>query len=123
MEIEKYNSLGFRQISQKFGLDFLVLFGSRSNRLANEMSDCDIGYVSDMNIDITIEHQIVERLKKEFNSPKIDLINLRRASPLLAKKALFDGKLIVENTNHSFAKEQIRSYHHYVETKSLRSLR
>lgn len=123
MAREKYNRLGIKQISQQYGLNFLVLFGSQSNGLANETSDYDIGYTSNGNIDISTEHQIVERLKKEFNNPRIDLINLRRTSPLLAKKALFNGKLIFENTNHSLAKEQIRAYHNYVETKPLRGLR
>ena len=117
------NNSAFKQIAQKFGLNFLVLFGSQSNGLANAQSDYDFGYSSNENIDFVVEHQIVSNLKNILNHSKIDLINLRDTSPLLAKKALFEGKLLTENIPQSFAKEQIRAYHNYVETKSLRELK
>ena len=116
------NTKKFDKIAQEFGLSFLVLFGSQANGLANDKSDYDIGYVSDENIDIDQEHKITQLLKNEFRSSRVDFVNLHQTTPLLAKKALFDGKLIVENKDHSFANEQIRAYHNYVETKPLRNL-
>lgn len=122
METIKNNKSKFDQITQKYGLDFLVLFGSRANGLANHNSDYDVGYSSDQDIDIETQFQLTESLKKVFDCPKVDLVNLRRTSPLLAKKALFDGEIMSENTPHSFAYQQIRAYHNYVETKPLRQM-
>src|SRR3990167_8407691 len=121
MEI-KYNNLALKQIAKKYGLDFLVLFGSQSNGIANKHSDYDIGYSADEDIDLQTEYQLSENLKKALDHDKIDLVNIGRVSPLLAKKALLDGKLLAENIPQSFAKEQIRAYHNYIETKPLRKL-
>ena len=114
------NNKKIDEITQEFGLDFLVLFGSQANGLANSQSDYDIGYVSDKEIDINQEYKITQQLKNKFNNSKVDLVNLNHTTPLLAKKALFDGKLLVENKKHSFANQQIRAFHNYVETKPLR---
>lgn len=111
----------YAKIAQKYNLGFLVLFGSQANGLANEQSDYDIGYLSNNDIDYKIEFKLSENLRDELKCKKIDLVNIRHASPLLAKKALFEGKLLTENIPHSFALEQIRAYHNYVETKALRS--
>lgn len=123
MDKVKCNNLTFKQIAQKFGLDFLVLFGSQSNGLVHKQSDYDIGYSSNEKIDFNAEYQITMRLKDALNHSKIDLVDVRRASPLLAKKALLEGELLAENIPHSFAQEQIRAYHNYVETKPLRELK
>ena len=122
MEQVIINNNKIDKITQEFGIDFLVLFGSQVNGLANGQSDYDVGYVSDKNIDINQEYKITQQLKNKFDNSKVDLVNLNHTTPLLAKKALFDGKLLVENKKHSFANEQIRAYHNYVETKPLRNL-
>ncbi|KKP88219.1 MAG: hypothetical protein UR93_C0019G0014 [Berkelbacteria bacterium GW2011_GWA2_35_9] len=123
MEKRKYNSPEFKHLSQQYGLNFLVLFGSHASGLANQLSDFDIGYSADNDIDIETEHQITTKLKNILNNPKVDLVNVRKTTPLLAKKALLEGALLAENTPHSFANDQIRAYHNYVETKPLRELK
>ncbi len=110
-----------KKIAQKYKLNYLVLFGSRANNTARPNSDFDIAYSSRQNIDYKEEVFLAEELSRALNikAKKIDLVNTKNASPLLAKEIADNGILLAEFTPNSFDNFQIYAFMIYVEAKPL----
>lgn len=105
-----------------FGVEFFVAFGSQTNGLTHKESDFDLAYLTDQPLNYATEYSLNQKIQALFPDCEIDLVDLRQATPLLQKKALFEGDLLVELKAHSFAKFQITAGQNYFETKPLRDL-
>lgn len=113
-----------KKIIEKYQINFIVLFGSQAENKVHKKSDLDLAYSPKILLDYKKEYNLLQELKKTINSTiEIDLIDLNNASPLLAKKIAFEGKLLAENTTHSFAYFQMYAFKVYVEAKPLIALR
>lgn len=110
------------QLGTQYELDFVVLFGSQVTGRTHPESDIDLGYTSREPLPLTKRQQLEDELQQLFAPTPMELIDLRIASPLLQKKALLDGKILVELTPHSFVLAQMQAYRLYLETQPLRAL-
>lgn len=122
MEISDFQKLAIQKIARKFTIAFLVAFGSQITKQMHPESDFDVAYFSRQPLNQEQEFILGQKLSEIFPKLKIDLVDLRQATPLLKKKILFDGKLLVEIIPHSFAFAQINSAQEYFDTKPLRDL-
>lgn len=122
MEINQEIIKQLKNIGENFGVDFFVAFGSQTNGLTHKESDFDLAYLANQPLNYATEYNLNQKIQTLFPDCEIDLVDLRQATPLLQKKVLFEGNLLVELKAHSFAKFQITAGQNYFETKPLRDL-
>jgi len=106
-----------KQIAKANDLRLVILFGSRAGGAIHKESDIDIGVLPDKNL--TFEQEI--NLSAEFFnvSNKIDLTNLRKAPPLLMKKAIDNCIVLYEKHPTDFSIFEIRALNYYKEAQPL----
>lgn len=79
------NTKKLREIAEKYSLKLLLLFGSRvgNKKFLHRESDFDVAYLSGKNLGLTEEAELTCDLMSIFRNEKIDLVNLKKASPFL----------------------------------------
>ena len=116
-----------RQIAKKYHLIFLVVFGSEAEGKLHKKSDLDLAYSASHELDYRREYELIQALRKilggKIGKMEIELVNLRKISPLLMKNIAFKGKLLTELAPHSFARFQMYAFKLFVEAKPLLRLR
>ncbi|NWG04853.1 MAG: nucleotidyltransferase domain-containing protein [Syntrophaceae bacterium] len=104
-------------IFKEEGLQLVLLFGSVASGKEYKKSDIDLGFLFDRPIDIlALTNRVIQLLKTD----KVDVVDLRRASPLLKFSAIRQGKLLFEQTLGLFNVFQSLTFRIYVDTKKLR---
>ena len=94
-----------------------MLFGSVATGKVNKKSDIDLAFLFDKPIDMLALTNRVIRLLRTDN---IDVIDLRRASPLLKYSAVRHGKPLYEREPGMFNEFYSLAFRMYVDTKKLR---
>lgn len=94
-------------IAQKYGLRFIVLFGSVARGGIHEESDIDIGVFTERPITFSKRLKLWLELSELFRA-EIDLAVLNHAEPVFGLEVSRDGKLLYEGKK--FAWENWRSY-------------
>lgn len=96
---------GIEEIAKQYGLKLVVLFGSRARGDATQKSDYDIGLYGNR---VLTEEEMVA-LQNEFSSllktDAIDLVDIKRASPLLKVKVFEAFEVLYEDD--PFLKHQL----------------
>jgi len=84
------------QITKKYDLDLLLLFGSRlkDEKYLHSESDFDIAFLSKRKLNLMEETKLIYDLMPIFNSDKIDLVNLKKAGSLLLKQIFENHKVL-----------------------------
>jgi predicted nucleotidyltransferase len=102
----------------------IIAFGSRVKGRANEMSDFDFGVLSEKPLSLSertnLAHHVSKKLK--INEDKIDLVDLRTASPILKFEVARTGKLI-EGQAFDFIRFKVRAMKEYQDTAKFRRIR
>jgi len=83
-----------------------VLFGSRAKGVARAESDWDVGLIVSAPVDWFA-------WMAELGSivgGRVDLVDLARAPPLLAHRAVTEGKVLLDRSGHEFASLALRKY-------------
>ena len=106
-------------IAQKFGLRFIVLFGSVARGRTHEESDIDIGVFTERPITFNERLKLWLELSQLFRA-EIDLAVLNHAEPVFGSLVSRDGKLLYEGKKYVW--ENWRSYktRQYWDTKKFR---
>jgi predicted nucleotidyltransferase len=99
------------------GLRLVLLFGSVASGKEYQESDIDLGFLFDKPIDILV---LINRVIQLLKTDRVDVIDLRRASPLLKYSAIRQGKVLFEQTPGLFNIFQSLTFRIYVDTKKLR---
>lgn len=98
-------------------LRLLVLFGSLARGLAGPRSDVDVAALSDGATDLDALYMaLAPRLK----AARLDLVDLRRAGPLLAFQVARSGVTLFERSPGLFREFQSLASRRYADTKRLR---
>jgi len=95
-----------------------VLFGSRARGQATPASDWDVGLV----VSKPIEWLRWMGELEEVVEGRVDLVDLARASPLLAHRAATQGKVLLDRTGHEFARFASLALRKYWDTAKFRRL-
>ncbi len=113
---EKFNEL--IEISKKYDLLMLVLFGSYSKNMQNKNSDVDLAFLSKENFDEKKYFNLRNEILDVLIINKLDLIDLKKTCDLLIKKEIFkEGICIYEEKGGLFDDYAITSYMSYLDFK------
>lgn len=100
------------------GLRFVLLFGSTlSEGAQHPHSDIDLAFSFEQPVDLL---DLSNRIIRLLRTDNVDVIDLKRASPLLQFSAAKTGTLLYERSPGLFATFYSLAFRRYVDTKKLR---
>ena len=102
------------------GLQMVLLFGSQGSGRTHPESDIDLAVLCEEPVDLLHLTNWVSRL---LHTDRVDVIDLRRANPLLGFSAACQGKVLYERVPGQFHSFCSLSFRRYVDTKKLRDTR
>ena len=104
-------------IFQDKGLQLALLFGSAASGKMHKQSDIDLAFLFNTPANVlSLTNKIIQLLHTDH----IDVIDLRRASPLLKFSIMKHGMLIYEREPGIFNEFYSLAFRMYVDTKKLR---
>ena len=98
-------------------LELLILFGSAARERIRETSDVDVAVRCDAAADLDA---LFMALAPRLKSDRLDLVDLRRAGPLLAFEVARSGYVLFERTPGLFREFQSLAFRRYADTRKLR---
>jgi len=99
------------------GLQLVLLFGSSVTGNRHRQSDIDLGFLFDGEPDIlALTNKVIRLLKTD----KVDVVDLKKASPLLKFSASRSAEILFEKTPGLFNAFSSLAFRRYVDTKKLR---
>jgi len=98
-------------------LRLVILFGSAASGKTHRNSDIDIAFLFEKSVDIL---ELTNTAIRLLHNDNVDVIDLRRASPLLKFSAVKKGKLLFEKTPGEFNEFYSLAFRMYVDTQKLR---
>ena len=98
-----------------YGLDLVVMFGSRARGEPRGDSDTDIAVRSSRSLSRDEELTIAAELDKVY--PNVDLCDIRKASPLLLGAIGNDAKLVYQARESLFEEFKIFAWNQYMDFK------
>ena len=116
---EKKLKKEIKKIAQKYNLELILLFGSRLDKKIHQESDFDVAYSGRRNLNLNQEAKLIIDLSPIFKSENIDLVNLKKASPLLLYAITKDCKVIFEEDSLIYDNLRAYAFKKYIETKPL----
>lgn len=110
-----------REIAEKYDLKLLLLFGSRAGnkKFLHKESDFDVAYLSQKDLDLEEEAKLVCDLMPVFKSEKIDLMNLKKASPFLFYSIFQNCRILYADDPLLFYYLRSYAFKRYIEAKPL----
>lgn len=108
-----------KKIAQKYFLELLLLFGSQASKIIHKESDFDVAYLNERDLTLEEEAELIIRLSPIFKSENIDLVNLKKAPPLLFYAIFENCEILYEKEPLIFANLRAYAFKKYIETKPL----
>ncbi|MEK7460644.1 MAG: nucleotidyltransferase domain-containing protein [Patescibacteria group bacterium] len=111
-----------KKLAKNYQLELLILFGSQITGRIHRESDFDIGYISRLQLTSEDEGHLIIALMpivEQQDERVINLVNLKRVTPLLLFAATKSAQIFYEHTPITFAALRAYSFKQYFETKSL----
>ncbi len=99
------------------GIKLVLLFGSVVSGKVHKQSDIDLAFLFDKPMDILALTNKVIRL---LHTDNVDVVDLKRASPLLKFSVARNGRLLYEKSPGIFTEFYSLAFRMYVDTKKLR---
>lgn len=99
------------------GLQLILLFGSVVTGAVHKKSDIDLAFLFDKPADILA---LTNRVIRLLHTDNVDVVDLRRANPLLKYSAVKSGMLLYEKEPGLFNEFYSLAFRRYVDTKKLR---
>lgn len=113
----------FKKIASRYKLKLLLLFGSRVTGNVHEESDFDIAYLSAKNLSLKDEARLTVDLSPIVKSEKIDLVNLKTASPLLLYGITGEAEILFTKDDLLFPSLRAYAFKKYIEGRPLYELK
>ena len=99
------------------GLRLVLLFGSVAADHIHRRSDIDLAFLYDRPVDILA---LTNRIIRLLETDNVDVVDLRRASPLLKLSSVKDGKVLYEKEPGVFHSFYSLAFRMYADSKKLR---
>ena len=96
----------------------IVLFGSMSKGATTSRSDLDLAILADEPLDLV---DVTNRVTTMIHVSDVDVVDLRRASPLLAMEVARHGRLLYERAPGEYAEFCSLAQRRYADTAKLRA--
>ena len=114
------------QLAKDHQLELLILFGSQITGQTHRESDFDIGYVSQRELTSEDEGRLIISLMpivEQKDERMINLVNLKRVTPLLLYAATSRCQILYESTSTTFFALRAYAFKQYLEIKPLYQLK
>jgi predicted nucleotidyltransferase len=98
-------------------LEIVLLFGSAASGRMHKRSDLDLAFLFEKPVDIL---SLTNRVIRLLHTDSVDVVDLRRASPLLRYSAAKNGRLLYEKREGLFNSFYSLASRMYIDTKKLR---
>lgn len=109
--------LAAERLASEVGLDLVVLFGSAAGPDAARAEDLDIGVLASRAVDaVALTNRLIELLGVQ----EIDLVDLRRADPLLLALVARDGVALHEQEPGAFDRFASLAARRFADTEKFR---
>lgn len=110
-----------REIAEKYNLKLLLLFGSRigDKKFLHKESDFDVAYFPKKDLNLAEESKLICDLTPIFKSEKIDLVNLKKASPFLFYSIFQNCQILYADDPLLFYYLRSYAFKKYIEAKPL----
>ena len=112
-----------KELAGKYHLSLVLLFGSRTTGKTHARSDFDVAYLSEKPPDLMDEARMLCDLMPIFRSDKIDLVNLKKAPPLLMKRVFDSHQVLFCADKAQYFGYQMYALRRYIEAKPLFDIR
>jgi len=109
------------KLAQKYNLDLMIVFGSYAVGKERANSDLDVGVIGDLDFNVLLD--LTNEITKLLGLKVVEVVNLKKASPLLTHNALRKAVIIFERTAGTLSDARLSALHRFVETKSLREVK
>ena len=107
-----------RPLFKEEELELILLFGSVASRISHKKSDIDLAFLFDKPLDILA---LTNKVTKLLHTDNVDVVDLKRANPLLKFSIAKNGKLLYERSPGLFNEFYSFAFRRYIDTKKLRS--
>ena len=110
-------------LAQKYGISLLMLFGSQASGKTHERSDADFAFASTQKLSPRETAELASDLSSLMAFPRIELVDVRDAPPMLLKNIAAAGIVVYEAEHLAFARFKIYAIKRFMEAKKLFTLR
>ena len=122
IELNKIKQTLLAKLAEKYGLELVLLFGSRISGKTHKESDYDIGYLSSRPLGLIEEGKLIIDLMPvlEVNDERlINLVNIKKSTPLLLYSMTAKCQILHEGQPALFANLRAAAFKEYLELKPL----
>lgn len=126
METIKIKHELFKEITKKYSLKLILLFGSQIKGKTHQESDYDIAYLADKNLSFEDEGNIIielTRIIKIKDERLINLSNIRKAGAFLLKEIFDRHQILFYEDKNIYDSYKIFAIKNFLENRPLFDLR
>jgi predicted nucleotidyltransferase len=109
-------------LKSKQSILFAYLFGSQASGNVNPMSDLDVAVYTDSAATPNELWCLQSEIMEAACIKRVDLIDLRRAPPVLVYEIVSTGKLLFSGDAEAVNRFERKAYLHYFDTQHLRDV-
>ncbi|NJD04143.1 MAG: hypothetical protein FIA99_16470 [Ruminiclostridium sp.] len=110
-------SYSINEIAEKYNIEFLVHFGSFQTEFYKRESDIDIAFLSGKQLDIDRQVKLLEDLVVFHRKSEMDLVDLRKAEPILRYEIAKSGRVLFEKEKGLFERYSLFYIKRFYELK------
>ena len=104
-------------LTRQEDLQLIILFGSRAQGSIHPQSDIDLAFLFDQPVDpLSLTNRVVRLL----HTDRVDVVDLRRTTPLLAFSAAKNGRILYEGSPGIFNNFYSYAFRRFIDTAKLR---
>jgi len=108
------------QLFEEEQLRLVLLFGSAAAGTEHGKSDIDLGFLFEKPVDLLA---LTNRVIRLLHTDRVDVVDLRRAGPLLNFSVAKKGRLLYESSSGVYNEFCSFAFRRYVDSKKLRDRR
>lgn len=112
-----------KKLADKYNLSLVLLFGSQADGKTHSESDFDVSYLADTSLSFDEEVAINSCLIEVFKNNNVQLVNIKKASPLLQKRMVDNCVVLFERKEGVFSELYVYIAQLFSEAKILFDLR
>jgi len=102
------------------GLQLVLLFASAAAGTVHRKSDIDLGFLFERPVDLLA---LTNRVIRLLHTDRVDVVDLRKTSPLLNFSVAKKGRLLYESSEGVYNEFCSLAFRRYVDSKKLRDRR
>ena len=110
-------------VARKHSLSCVVLFGSQATGKTHALSDTDVAFMADRDIQYDEKFRIEGDLTEALRIIDIETVNMDRLSPFFMKQIMDNGKLLYEDRFGRFIAFKVKAFKLFIEAKPLLELK